>query len=99
MKIKVACLVLTLAVLLFACKKEKLTDTLPGPEITKIVQFDTCDCSTAIDKAGTGEYIKANLNGVPVCFDQLPQMNDTFPNMLKYGVIKRDTGDQYYDNL
>lgn len=89
-----------LALLMAACKKESsslVQQEQPQPE--KFSEFDSCDCTEPLPERGSADYIKAVINGVPVCFDMMPAMNDTFPNMLKHGVILRDTGDQYYDNL
>jgi len=50
-------------------------------------------------KEAESYYIKADIDGVPVCFDVSPGLGDTFPNVLRYGYILRDTGKQYYDNV
>lgn len=94
---KVVSLLLVFSLLLVACKKEIATATTASQLVQK--EFYSCDCQSASAKETVSEYIKATIDGVPVCFDVMPAMNDTFPNMLKYGYIHRDTGDQYYDNL
>ena len=96
MKINTVFFGLLLTALMFACKK----DTSPAAPIKTVVpEFDSCDCAANSGKPGDSEYIKANINGVPVCFDQMPALGDTFPNVLRYGFILRDTGNQYYDNV
>lgn len=88
---------LLIAALIFSCKKDAPKES----HITRVIaqEFDSCNCSPLTGKVTDSQYIRATINGVPICFDQMPVMNDTFPNMLKYGIILRDTGDQYYDNL
>lgn len=89
-----------LTLLVVSCKKEAVS-VEPGPvnpqQIVK--EFDSCNCSPIPGKGADSQYIRAEINGVPICFDLVPAVGDTFPNMLKYGVIMRDTGNQYYDNL
>lgn len=94
------CLILCSAIVI-SCGKSQVTI---GPDpVTPVLQavseFDSCNCSALPGKGLDSQYIRAEINGVPVCFDADPQLGDTFPNMLKYGIILRDTGDQYYDNL
>jgi hypothetical protein len=96
MKINIAFACLAMSVVLFACKKERVINHKPS---TNVSQFDSCNCQTLVGKGNDAQYIRADINGVPVCFDDIPVFNDTFPNMLKYGFIVRDTGNQYYDNL
>lgn len=87
--------------LLFSCKKQDGFTSPPEKKesLQKSAQkeFEPCSCSEA-SKNG-GEYIKADIDDVTVCFDVQPNLGDTFPNMYKYGYILRDTGLQYYDNL
>lgn len=83
--------------LLASCKKENVASDNPAVQ-QKVKGFDTCNCAQNI-KGGNGEYIKAIIDGVPVCFDQMPAINDTFANILTHGYILRDTGNQYYDNV
>jgi hypothetical protein len=98
MKINTFFPAMLLAALLFACKKD-ISPAAAVPVITSIPEFDSCDCKAGPGKPGEDEYIKATINGVPVCFDQKPAMDDTFPNVLRYGFILRDTGKQYYDGV
>lgn len=89
-----------LTLTLVACKKEVITATTPSIAPPKLKEFESCTCNGKGETGGEGgEYIKADLDGVPLCFDQLPNVGDTFPNMLKHGFIIRTTGNQYYDNL
>lgn len=83
--------------IMVACKKESVPVPLQSQTVAK--EFDSCNCSDVQEKEGDSEYIKADIDGVSVCFDQLPALGDTFPNILMHGVILRDTGNQYYDNL
>jgi hypothetical protein len=85
-------------VFIVACKKDPAPAS-PSIDNKQVSEFDSCACVALTGKQIDSEYIRVNLNGVPVCFDQVPIINDTFPNMLKYGFILRDTGNQYYDNL
>lgn len=78
-----------------ACKKEEAAT----PASTARKLFQPCECQPSGGKEEDAEYIKAELDGVSICFDVKPNLGDTFPNMLKYGYILRDAGDQYYDNL
>jgi hypothetical protein len=89
---------LIIGCLFSSCKKAKADETsgLNDPYKDELV---TCNCSQVPDKSGFTEYIKAEVNGVTICADIKRSLGDTFPNMLVHGVIKRDTGDTYYDNL
>jgi hypothetical protein len=82
--------------LLASCKKESITDQ-NDPVQKK--DFDTCNCTVQAKSSDNATYIKANIDGVPVCFDQMPPINDTLANILTHGYILRDTGNQYYDNV
>lgn len=63
-------------------------------------RFDTCNCSVPTGKEGAKDYIKADIDGTPMCFEVMPQMDDTFPNMMKWGYIIDTAGNsKYYDNL
>ncbi|HEY5391894.1 MAG TPA: hypothetical protein VIJ57_07260 [Hanamia sp.] len=83
--------------LLASCKKENIATETPMQQ-QRIKEFDTCNCAANV-KGGNEEYIKAIIDGVPVCFDQMPAITDTFANLLSHGYILRDTGNQYYDNV
>ena len=83
--------------LITSCKKENIAAETQTAQ-QKVKEFDTCNCAQNV-KGGNGEYIKAIIDSVPVCFDQMPAMNDTFANTLIHGFILRDTGNQYYDNV
>lgn len=99
MKTNPSLLSILLLIMMVACQKEKMVHSIPVPVLPKVSEFDSCNCSAVKDKIGNSEYIKATINGIPVCFDQLPSLGDTFPNMLRSGFILRDTGNQYYDNV
>lgn len=62
-------------------------------------EFNTCDCTIPAGKTAPEEYIKAIVNGVQLCADVKRGFTDDFDNKLNYGVIKRATGDTYYDNV
>jgi hypothetical protein len=88
------CLVLLFICTLNSCKKNdnKLTESEP-----KKSQFEKCDCySNSIE--AEPEYIKANIDGVPMCFDVIGSYDSNFPNMFKYGTIIRGSEKTYYDN-
>ena len=91
-------LTMFLLLTMFACKKENDPVNIQASQ-TIAKEFDTCRCSVLNVKGEESQYIKAEINGVPMCFDQSAAVGDTFPNMLKHGFIIRDTGNQYYDNL
>ena len=94
------CLVLLSAIILSCGKNEVNIGPQPDNPVHQVVaEFDSCNCSPLPGKEIDSQYIRAVINGVPVCFDADAQLGDTFPNMLKYGFILRDTGEQYYDNL
>jgi hypothetical protein len=95
MKLLYFCFII--AFLFTSCKKESMTD--PKDPVQKNKDFDTCNCTAHVKSSINATYIKANIDGVPVCFDQLPPLNDTFANVLAHGYILRDTGNQYYDNV
>ncbi len=83
---------ITLASLL-SCKKNA-----DAPQTDNVKRFEACACSDTSSKALEEDYISATIEGVPICFDVTPPgMVDTFPNFLRHGFIKRDTGDQYFD--
>ena len=82
--------------LLSGCKKQDDASTFISAEPTN-KDFQPCDCTSG--KSSVEEYIKADLGGATVCFDVIPSLPDTFPNMMKWGYIIRDTGMEYYDNL
>ena len=82
-----------------SCNKETASEEGVVSQSQIIKEFDTCNCSSPEGKEWDDEYIKADINDVPVCFDQSPSLGDTFPNTMRYGFILRDTGNQYYDNL
>ena len=80
-------------VLLIGCNKN-ISSNQESVTIKK--DFVSCQCTISNETGADRGYIKAIIDGTPVCFDQLPAyMGDTFPNMLKYGLI----GNLYYDNL
>lgn len=89
-----------MTILVISCRKDEVS-IQPGPVDPQPVakEFDSCNCSPLSAKDNDSQYIRAEINGVPICFDSDPALGDTFPNMLKYGFILRDTGNQYYDNL
>lgn len=84
-----------LTTLFFACRK-----TEDAPLTDGLNRFEACACSDTSSKGIEADYLSAVIDGIPICFDVPPPgMIDTFPNFLKHGYIKRDTGDQYFDNL
>jgi hypothetical protein len=89
------CLLTFVFLIIISCNKKSLSDE---DSLQAKSEFDPCPCA-ASTKNDVDEYIKAELNGVSICFDQNAYLGDTFPNMLQYGYILRDTGRQYYDNL
>ena len=94
----------TAVFLLFAfffatCKKEIHTETIPEPYSSPYKnEFTTCNCSENSNHETSDEYLKAIINGTPVCADLKGNFYDSFDNMFLYGMIKRPTGDTYYDN-
>ena len=89
-----------ISALVFSCSKDEEASRPDPVNPEQVIQeFDSCTCTAKPGKDLDSEYIRAEINGIPICFDKDPALGDTFPNMLKYGVIIRDTGNQYYDNL
>ena len=86
-----------------SCKKNNAVIDNGGPGSTSDPykdEFVPCNCSEQNGHGdGTGEYIKAEVNGIPICADVAGQFSNSFGNMLKYGNIIRSTGSTYYDNL
>ena len=96
---KLASLLLFSLLVLFSCKKDTYIEPQTGIPYNQYKdEIKACDCSVP-DKDNTGEYIRADINGIPVCADVKGGFSDNFDNMLKYGLIKRPTGNTYYDNL
>lgn len=63
-------------------------------------EFTACNCAESPSKeTATSEFIKAEINGVPECADVKGGFSNSFDNMFKYGLLKRTTGNTYYDNL
>lgn len=92
----------SLVIFLSSCQKntglEKPSAQKPANDIYKN-EFTTCTCTESSAKETTGEYIKADINGVQVCADVKGNFFNSFDNMFRYGLLKRPTGDTYYDNL
>jgi hypothetical protein len=82
-----------------ACKKETATGTIPEPNNTYKDEFTTCNCAESNNHEISGEYIKAIINGIPVCADLKGNFYESFDNMFTYGMVKRSTGETYWDNL
>jgi hypothetical protein len=82
----------------WACRKNSKADQ---PAILEpVMRFDSCACSTNASKPLEDDYISAEIDGVPMCFDVAPPgLPDTFSHHMRYGYIGRDTGDQYFDNV
>ena len=78
-----------------SCKKDKTSDNLP----VNSQEFTTCNCSIPQGKTTPDEYIQAKINGVQLCADVKGNYQESYDNMFLYGLIKRPTGDTYYDNL
>ncbi len=97
---KLASLLLSSLVLLFSCTKDSSPDETTGsPTDNKYKnEITACECSKPV-KDSSSEYIRADINGIPVCADVKGGFSDNFDNMFKYGLIKRTTGNTYYDNL
>jgi hypothetical protein len=90
------------AVLLISCKKGNDLHPKAAPEKVYENEFLPCLCDSVTRKEGvltTGDYIRADVNGIPVCADLKGGFTDAFDNMLQWGFLTRDTGLQYYDNL
>jgi hypothetical protein len=87
---------------LISCKKntDETNHAAPVQDPYKD-EFVACNCSGQLgDKTGTGEYIKAEINGVPICADIKEQVGDDYiGNMLKYGNIIRKGDTTNYDIL
>jgi hypothetical protein len=82
----------------FSCKKDNaIENDTPVTEINP--EFLTCNCSIQQEKDAADEYLKASVNGVQVCADIKRGFQESFDNMFTYGIIKRSTGNTYYDNL
>ena len=85
------CLILGLV----SCSKDNPVE-LKSPDTD---EFVTCECTIPAGKTAPEEYIKATVNGVQLCADVKRVYPEDFDNRLKYGLIKRSTGNSYYDNL
>ena len=83
--------------MMVGCEKEDAVETTDTETSLETI-FKSCDCETNEKEASSSEYIKADIENIPVCFDVRPNMNDTFPNMLTYGALLR-RGGEYHDNL
>lgn len=92
----ISSLLLLSFLLLEACTKDS-TEKASSNTLYKD-ELAACECSVPT-KDGTGEYIKAEFNGIPMCADVKGSFQNDFDNMLKYGLIKRSSGNTYYDNL
>lgn len=82
-----------------ACKKESDPGNVPEQNNLYKNEFATCNCSENKNNETNAEYLKALINGVTVCADLKGNFVESFDNMLTYGILKRSTGDTYYDNL
>ena len=93
-------LLFTLPLLILSCKSELEQPATASSSGSNTHRFDTCQCSISMGKENAKDYLKADIDGVPMCFEIMPQMNDTFPNMMIWGYITDSTGGRkYYDNL
>jgi len=93
---KYSILALLIFFTLISCKKDRARENAAPSD------FTTCNCSLKNDEggaAGAGEYLKANIIGVQVCADIKGNFGNSFDNMFMYGLIKRPSGDTYYDNV
>ncbi|MEO6252842.1 MAG: hypothetical protein ABIO79_06035 [Ferruginibacter sp.] len=91
------CILLTVLFFSFvSCKKDK-TAVNNLPETSQ--EFTTCNCSIPQGKTAADEYISASINGIQLCADLKGSYQDPFENVFLYGLVKRSTGDTYYDNL
>lgn len=82
-----------------SCKKESkqqtLKEVLPKQADN---QFQKCDCSVSNSVEFEAQYIKAELNGVAMCFDVAPNFDSNFANMFKYGILTKNSEKIFYDN-
>lgn len=88
-----------LAILFFSfvsCKKNTNgEDSMPAAD----QEFTTCNCLIEPGKTFADEYIRGSFNGVQLCADLKGNFQNSFDNMFIYGIIKRSTGNTYYDNV
>lgn len=90
---KYSILSVILVLTLISCNKDN-TSTNNAP-----AEFAICNCTLKAGESTPGEYLRANFNGVQLCADMQGSFNNSFDNMLTYGLLKRPTGNTYYDNL
>ncbi|RYY59146.1 MAG: hypothetical protein EOO05_14205 [Chitinophagaceae bacterium] len=98
---RLICVLLTI-VLFSACKKNPVEPIVQAPEPKYVDEFKPCACDSVAgnESAGLQEYIRAEVNGVPICADGKGGFADSwFPNHLRYGTIIRQDGRQYFDNV
>ena len=83
----------------FSCSEEESVRLIPTDKEKNLNnEFIPCECTALPVEGFQADYIKAEINGVPICFDVLVNFQGSFGNMLKYGNIINN-GAVYYDNL
>lgn len=92
------------SILISCTKKEQQTLPRPidEPNIEDIYkdEFLPCNCGTGDAESSIGDFLKAEINGIPMCADLPGNFSEpSFGNMLIHGSIIRPDGKQYYDNL
>lgn len=83
--------------IIICCKKSDKEQSSLAIQTKVETRFQKCDCAlNSIEYEP--EYIKAELNGIAMCFDVAPNFDSNFANMFKYGTLYRYNEVIYYDN-
>ncbi len=101
---KILYLCLIMAMFNFSCTEEETVTIATPPEekgvYLKPSEFTACECTAVAGAEGfEADFIKAEIDGVPVCFDVDAGFSGSFGNMLKYGLLTSPARSGYYDNL
>lgn len=92
---KIYFVTIAICALLISCKEESVEPEMVVCPLESI--FPACECD--VDTLGAqSEYIKAEIDGVPMCFDVVPNFQNDFGNMFLYGNIIKNNESVYYDN-